>query len=1269
MSITGFDRVIVLVACSLLATASAFSAATAPKVSLSPSKVTFSNQNVGSTSASQKITLSNGGPGALSISSIVASGDFAQTNSCGATLAAGANCVLTVTFTPTAAGSRSGTITVTDNGGNSPQTASLSGTGVAPAPKAAVSPARLTFLTQVVGTTSAIQTVTLANSGNAALAITSIVASGDYAQTNTCGSSLAAGANCSIAVTFTPTVAGSRAGNITITDNAANSPQPVALSGTGQAPAPRAALSPGTLSFASQTVGVASTSQALTLANSGTGPLAVSKIATTGDFAQTNNCGTSVAAAASCTINVTFTPTVTGKRNGTIAVTDNYGSQPQSATFSGAGVLNAPVASLTPTKLSFASQAVGSKSAAQTITLANTGTAALAISMISLVGDFAQTNTCGASLAAGARCTISVTFSPTAGGNRASTLNVTDNASPSMQSVSLSGVAFVPVPVASLSPAKLSFASQNVGSTSAAQTLTLSNSGTAALNIGRIAAAGDFAQTNTCGASVAIGASCTISVTFTPTAGGTRNGTVAILDNAAGSTQSATLTGVGVALAPGISLNPTKLSFASLQVGAISAVQNVTLTNTGKGPLTISKIATTGDFVQKNMCGTSIAAGASCAISVRFSPKATGNRTGTLTVTDNAAGSPQSVSLSGTGLAAPGVTFNAWALDFSPQTINTTSAVQTLVLTNSGTLALNITQIAATGDFAQTNTCGTSVAAGASCNLSVTFTPTAIGARSGAITLTDNAPNSPQSVSLTGNGLAVTNSAGCVETGTSNFPGCLSLGSPTQLVSTAKKASVVVAGGGQARPMDTGAGSYQSQFAAETAQLAALLDGSDTNPAQTLATLGSAINTNVGAVNKSPDFCFGPSMYYANDPDAGSPNSVNLTANGRWGGGDSGIWTPTDTNGQACAAAELNYLLSTDSGRTQLTLAFAAEIQFLAGTNFPTDAGQSYDGTGDLSQLFSGAGIANVNITAATVSYDGTSYQYNAAFSVPENGPNGTSTGTIQCTLALKHTPGGDSNTYSGVAQFGFDDGTTLVAGTTRYSRTGATHLDISARDTFYPTGSTPLLDQNGEIDPGDPNFTMRFSRIGASFDPTSALTAGSFLFALQINAPTSSGPGLGGIIDTFQLILPGDGTGSAYYGYGSSTINGATAGSIDYMFCSRQAGVKQSYAQFQPVSYDSNAGQYVPSATVAPQIRYAPTASCTWTDAQWNSGAPSGFWYDRTLEYSNSMTPPATPNPIPQYVVADPNDPNFPFALFGDGTTQPQTLITAAGYVFPVMF
>jgi hypothetical protein len=205
----------------------------APTASLSPTSLTFASQNVGSTSAAQTITLTNGGTAALTITSIAASGDYAQTNTCGTSLAASANCTISITFTPTAAGTRTGAITVSDNAAGSPQTASLTGTGTAVGPSAALSPTSLTFASQTVGTTSAAQAITLSNGGTAALSITSIAATGDFAQTNNCGTSVAAGGSCSISVTFTPTTTGTRTGTVTVTDNATSSPQSASLTGTG----------------------------------------------------------------------------------------------------------------------------------------------------------------------------------------------------------------------------------------------------------------------------------------------------------------------------------------------------------------------------------------------------------------------------------------------------------------------------------------------------------------------------------------------------------------------------------------------------------------------------------------------------------------------------------------------------------------------------------------------------------------------------------------------------------------------------------------------------------------------------------------------------------------------------------------------------------------------------------------------------------------------------------------------------------------------------
>jgi hypothetical protein len=175
----------------------------------------------------------------LSITSLALTGtnasDFAQTNTCGSSLAAGTHCTISVTFTPLASGSRTASVSITDNASGSPQTVSLSGTGTAAL--VSLSPTTLAFGNQPVDVTSTAQTVTLSNTGNATLSIGSLAVTGtnasDFAQANTCGSSLAAGANCTIAVMFTPSVTGTVAASLSISDNSSGRPQTVSLSGAG----------------------------------------------------------------------------------------------------------------------------------------------------------------------------------------------------------------------------------------------------------------------------------------------------------------------------------------------------------------------------------------------------------------------------------------------------------------------------------------------------------------------------------------------------------------------------------------------------------------------------------------------------------------------------------------------------------------------------------------------------------------------------------------------------------------------------------------------------------------------------------------------------------------------------------------------------------------------------------------------------------------------------------------------------------------------------
>jgi len=202
-------------------------------LALGPASLIFGNQVINTTSPAQTMVVLAAGSQPLTISGIAASSGFSQTNNCGSSVSAGGTCTISVTFTPTTAGTVNGTVTITDNGPNSPQSFSLSGTGTV----VKLSPTTLSFGNQPVGTTSAAKKITVTNAGSTTLTINGISLTGanpgDYGETTTCGSSLAAGANCSISVTFTPTATGSRTANVSVSDDGGGSPQTVSLSGTG----------------------------------------------------------------------------------------------------------------------------------------------------------------------------------------------------------------------------------------------------------------------------------------------------------------------------------------------------------------------------------------------------------------------------------------------------------------------------------------------------------------------------------------------------------------------------------------------------------------------------------------------------------------------------------------------------------------------------------------------------------------------------------------------------------------------------------------------------------------------------------------------------------------------------------------------------------------------------------------------------------------------------------------------------------------------------
>ncbi|MGD0790956.1 MAG: choice-of-anchor D domain-containing protein [Terriglobales bacterium] len=199
---------------------------------LSATKLTFLKTLIGQTTY-LAVTLTNTGDAALIISNVATTGDFAvQSNTCGAQVLAGGNCAITVAFTPTAKGSRKGILQLTDNAANNPQQVTLAGTGMS----IALSPTALNFSSEPVGQTTAPQTVTISNVSTASVNLTGFSIGGESADftisANTCASSLAAGANCSLNVSFNPTKTGTRKGKLNVANNGGGTAT-AALTGTG----------------------------------------------------------------------------------------------------------------------------------------------------------------------------------------------------------------------------------------------------------------------------------------------------------------------------------------------------------------------------------------------------------------------------------------------------------------------------------------------------------------------------------------------------------------------------------------------------------------------------------------------------------------------------------------------------------------------------------------------------------------------------------------------------------------------------------------------------------------------------------------------------------------------------------------------------------------------------------------------------------------------------------------------------------------------------
>ncbi|HZB88993.1 MAG TPA: choice-of-anchor D domain-containing protein [Terracidiphilus sp.] len=626
---------------------------------------------------------------------------------------------------------------------------------------ATISPASLSFGTEAYGTPSSPQTITLTNTGGIALAVSSIAVTGDFTETDDCQSeAIAANADCAILVTFTPSQEGSRTGQLTVNANVAGGELTAALSGTGGSPT-AFALSPAALAFGPVAVGSTSSPLQITVENTQSTAVSVTSAGVSGPFTLASNaCGSSIAANTSCQLTVTFTPTQAGAATGVLTLVDSAGTQ--TVTLAGTGAKPA-TDTLAPLSVTFPGTVVGQLSVAQTVTLTNSGDLPLTSIAVSATAPF-QVSGCGMQLAGGAiPCAISVVFDPTTAGAQTGTLTVADALR--TQTVALSGTGLLP-PALGVAPPSLTFAAQPVGVASAPLTLTVTNTGGAPAASLSFSVAGPSAtsfsiSSTTCGATLNAGSSCTAQVIFTPLATGGSAATVTVTSPSPGvRAVTVALSGTATAAA-GLNVTPAQLAFTVATLGQQSAAQGVTLSNTAATAAAGLVFTLAPPFsLAQNTCGSTLAGGASCTAGVVFTPVSNGSVTATLGVSSTNLNAVVVV-LTGVGGAAGSVQLQPASLVFPVTAVGSTSSAQPLTLTNTSAVALTGLVLTVSSGFTLTaNTCTSTLAAGASCSVNVTFAPASAGAQTGMLTVASSALPSSVTAALSGAGFDFTVVAG-----------------------------------------------------------------------------------------------------------------------------------------------------------------------------------------------------------------------------------------------------------------------------------------------------------------------------------------------------------------------------------------------------------------------------------------------------------------------------------------------------------------------------
>lgn len=738
---------------------SATGVAASQQISISSNSISFGSVVVGSQGTSS-LTISNTGGSDLTVSGVSVSGTgFAFSGiTAPKVISAGQSSPVSLTFSPTTASAATGSLTITSNDPTNPtMTVALSGTGTA-APTGSLQANQSSLSFGNVGTgTSSVKQITLTNTGTGSLQITGITVSGGGFTTSgvTVPITLSPSSQAVLSVTFAPTAIGAATGTVTVTSNGTGSPLSIPVSGTGVQAG--LTISPASFNFGSIVDGQTK-SQTFTITNSGTAALTISQVSINAPGYSVNGLSTtSVAVGATATFNAVFAPTTAGNLAGTVNIASNAPNSPATVALSGTGVAVAQTLSFSSASLAFGNVNTGTSST-QSETITNTGNTNVQISSIAVSGTgYTLSGVSGpVTLTPSQTFTFGVLFNPTTAGSASGSVTVTSNATGSPATISLTGTGVQAG--LSVSPTSFNFGSVIDGQTQS-QTFTITNSGTATLTISQVSiTATGYSVNGLSATTLAPGAKATFNVVFAPTTAGSLTGTVNITSNSPNSPTTVALSGIGVAATQTVSFSSTSLAYGNVNTGT-STTQNVTVTNTGNSNIQVSSITISGTGYALSGLGVlpaTLTPSQTLTFGVVFSPTTPGSSSGSVIVKSLATPSPQTITLSGTGVQS-GLTVSPVSFNFG-NVVDGQTKSQAFTVTNSGTASLTISQlsISAVGYTVNGLSIPSSVAPGASVTFNAVFAPTTAGSLTGTVNIVSNAPNSPTTVALSGTGVAAT---------------------------------------------------------------------------------------------------------------------------------------------------------------------------------------------------------------------------------------------------------------------------------------------------------------------------------------------------------------------------------------------------------------------------------------------------------------------------------------------------------------------------------